>query len=94
MFVWGEGSEVRGGGGYLMTSSRSPCWSCWVLIFSFRRLISLSRLLAVRRTSDRSGQISVAFTTDAWDTGRLRQGKHTLSRDTQEVKDNINRIWP
>ena len=50
---------------YLTTSSRSPCCSFWVEILTLRREISLSRLLAVRRTSKRSGLISEALDTDA-----------------------------
>lgn len=53
---------------HLTISSRSPCCSCWVLILTLRRLISVSRLLAVRRISWRSGQISVALDNEAWKT--------------------------
>lgn len=59
---------------YLTISSRLPWCSLWVSILNLRRVISVSRLLAVRRTSSFSEQIFLALAIDSWTINNLLMG--------------------
>lgn len=76
--------------GYLIISSRLPWCSLWVWILVLRRVISVSRLLAVRRTSSCSEQNLLALAIDSWNENNLLIGITALLWHLPPFSHSVN----